>query len=629
MSPLERTANFCANCGADISGVWGADGQPLGKTLAVEIDANVDTVAQLLTQATLGDYDIYGELGRGGMAAVYLALDLALNRKVAIKTMLPELVSRPGMVPRFKREAQTAAGLSHPHIIQIYSVKETKQLVYFVMKFIEGRSLESVITEKGRIELPMSQVILTQVSSALAYAHKKHVVHRDIKPANIMLDEDGWAIVTDFGIAKVQEEQQQHLTATGTAIGTPHYMSPEQCHNKQVTGLSDQYSLGVLAYEMLAGKKPFDGSTYAEILTQHLFEPPPDIRTVRPDIPEHVAKAIMRMMAKDPAQRFPDCDAAAVEIGAPQRTEGDAVRTQMVSIVKNGPRKSVRMSVPISPIPISNRTAVDPAAKTVIERPAAAPAAPAKPRPTPAAQPKKQPVALIAGIAAIVVLGIGGFVGWRAMTKPAQSAPSSVAVVPTGQPAAADSSQPQVAGNANTGAPAATAPDTKSAAGVAEAPAQVTVTNAPANATITVDGRRQARAQFSVRPGAHEIRVEARGFEPMTQRATVSSGERLQIAFTRRAVAVSAASTAPASVGGAAPQSKQGLATLRIAIQPAALVFLDGAAKGQQVRVQEEVIPGTHTLRIERDGWVTKDTTVTLTAGQIATVRIQLVERRP
>ena len=260
--PLAQNSKFCANCGNDVSGAWSKDGNPqLGGTIAIENDPNVDALGQLLSNTTLGDYEIYGELGRGGMAAVYLGHDLALDRKVAIKTMLPELVTKEGMVARFKREAQTAAALSHPHIIQIFTVKETKELCFFVMKFIEGRSLESVINDKGKVPIQMAHTILGQVGSALDYAHRKKVVHRDIKPANIMIDEDGWAIVTDFGIAKVQEAQ--NLTATGTAIGTPHYMSPEQFHNKAISGASDQYSLGVLAYEMLAGRKPFDGGTYA------------------------------------------------------------------------------------------------------------------------------------------------------------------------------------------------------------------------------------------------------------------------------------------------------------------------------------------------------------------------------
>jgi len=376
--PLTAGTKFCASCGLDISGVWGAEAA-LGGTVAVEMDPNVDLLGQMLSEATLGDYDIYGELGRGGMAAVYLGLDLALNRKVAIKTMLPELVSKEGMVARFKREAQTSAALSHPHIIQIFTVKESQKLVFFVMKFIEGRSLESVVNDKGGIPLDMAQVLLQQVGGALAYAHRKGVVHRDIKPANIMIDEDGWAIVTDFGIAKVQEAQ--NLTATGTAIGTPHYMSPEQFHNKAVTGASDQYSLGIVAYEMLTGKKPFDGDNYAEIITQHLFEAPPDIRKLRPEMPEYVNEVIQKMLAKAPADRYPDCEAAVHALGAPPtKLSGDAVRTQMISLAKSGPQKKVRMSVPMSPIPAGKKPAAHVA--TAIE-PQSKVKQPAKPRPQP------------------------------------------------------------------------------------------------------------------------------------------------------------------------------------------------------------------------------------------------------
>ena len=401
---------FCAHCGNDITGSFGGANPAMLGTIAVEADPNVDLLGQMLTEASLGEYDIYGELGRGGMAAVYLGLDLALNRKVAIKTMLPELVTREGMVERFKREAQTAAGLSHPHIIQIYTVKQSKSLVFFVMKFIEGRSLESVIVDKGQVPLQMAHTILSQVGSALDHAHRKKVIHRDIKPANIMIDEDGWAIVTDFGIAKVQEAQ--NLTATGTAIGTPHYMSPEQFHNKAVTGLSDQYSLGVVAYEMLAGKKPFDGQTYAEVITQHLFEPPPDLKLIRPDLPQHVIDAVNRMMAKKPEDRWPDLDTALHAWDTKQtKQEGDVVRTQMISLAKSGPQKKVRMSVPMSPIPQGKKPAA-PAATIAEPRPAVKPK-PKVAKPAPADEPQSGSRKWLWAAMLLVVVGGGAGAVWK------------------------------------------------------------------------------------------------------------------------------------------------------------------------------------------------------------------------
>src|SRR3954471_24147721 len=165
-------SKFCPSCGASVSGIFSGGGSALDGT-AMLAPEDVDTLYPILQDATLGDYDIYGELGRGGMAAVYLALDLALNRKVAIKTMLPDLVGKTGMVDRFKREAQTAAALSHPHIIQIFSVEQTKNLVYFVRKYSEGRSLESVIIERGKLDLDLTRVILSQAGGALAFAHRK------------------------------------------------------------------------------------------------------------------------------------------------------------------------------------------------------------------------------------------------------------------------------------------------------------------------------------------------------------------------------------------------------------------------------------------------------------------------
>jgi serine/threonine protein kinase len=464
---LEPNSKFCANCGRDVSGVWsqGGSNPQLGGTIAIENDPNVDALGQLLSNTTLGDYEIFGELGRGGMAAVYLGHDLALDRKVAIKTMLPELVTKEGMVARFKREAQTAAALSHPHIIQIFTVKETKELCFFVMKFIEGRSLESVINDKGRVPIAMAHTILGQVGSALDYAHRKKVVHRDIKPANIMIDEDGWAIVTDFGIAKVQEAQ--NLTATGTAIGTPHYMSPEQFHNKAVTGASDQYSLGVVAYEMLAGKKPFDGGTYAEIITQHLFEAPPDLTTIVPEVPQHVSDVVKKMMAKDPADRFPDLDTAIHAFGSlPDKKQGDVVRTQMISLAKSGPQKKLRASVPMSPIPATKKRPAP--AATEIESQAAVSSKKGKAA-RPAAEEKSGGAGKWIGIAAVLVALAGGGYFYMNSQKAAPAPATQLSQSQTASPqlqsaatATTDSAAPQ-----QRAAPAA--PNTDSIAAAIEA----------------------------------------------------------------------------------------------------------------------------------------------------------------
>ena len=362
-----------------------------------------DTLLTQLTEATTGEYQILGELGRGGMAAVYLARDVSLNRKVAIKTMLPELTARHDMVARFKREAQMAAGLSHPHIVQIHTVKQTEKLVYFVMKFIEGRDLVSIMGEHGRLDLNMTRLILQQAASALSFAHHRGVVHRDIKPANIMIDENGWAVVTDFGIAKVDDGS--NLTATGTTVGTPHYMAPEQFHNKALTASADQYALGIVAYEMLTGRKPFDGSTLAEIITQHLFNAPPDLKQERPDLPPSVSNAIQRMLTKEPEQRFDDLEAAIAAFGQPDQTQVDVARGQLMSIARKATPSRVRLSTPMSPVPAASGA-------TVLTPRPSAPATPptiVNPRPGPA-QPKRSKVPWMIA-AAVVLLAAPGYFG--------------------------------------------------------------------------------------------------------------------------------------------------------------------------------------------------------------------------
>ena len=298
--------------------------------------APVDPWQQVLARlrvATLGEFEIVREVGRGGMAAVYLAKDMTLGRKVAIKVMAPALLAGEGMLERFKNEAVTVASLNHPNIIQVYGVKQSGDLQFFVMKFVEGRSLDHIIKDEGGLPIPVVRGLLFMIGSALGYAHRRGVVHRDIKPGNILLDEDGNAIVTDFGIAKVTHDSK--LTGTGIVIGTPTYISPEQCYARPVTQASDQYSLGVVAYEMLTGRVPFEGSPFT-VMQAHTEKPVPPIRQARPDTPPDLEAAVMRMLAKDPGDRWPSIQHALAGLGATALSEGDPARVHLARLAVAG-----------------------------------------------------------------------------------------------------------------------------------------------------------------------------------------------------------------------------------------------------------------------------------------------------
>jgi len=351
--PVGPADRFCPRCGSDVSGVQASIATAVVQGHAQPAQA-ASQAAQLdaVRQATLGEYEILGELGRGGMATVYLAHDIALDRRVAIKVMAPALLSGEGMAERFKREARTAASLSHPNIIPIYAVRDTEHALYFVMKLIEGRPLDSIIHEIGPLPIPMAQAILHQVGAALGYAHKHGVVHRDVKAANVMVDSGGWAVVTDFGIAKVAEAHG--LTVTGATVGTPSYMSPEQCDAEELTGASDQYSLGIVAYEMLTGRLPFTAVSVMAIMYAHFNEPPPPITGIRPDVPAGLAAAVMRMLEKDPAKRWPSMEAAVAAIGGAPLAPGDPVHVQLVTLASAGRSAQLgrRISTPLSPTPI-------------------------------------------------------------------------------------------------------------------------------------------------------------------------------------------------------------------------------------------------------------------------------------
>ncbi|MGD2122672.1 MAG: serine/threonine-protein kinase, partial [Gemmatimonadota bacterium] len=255
-------------------------------------------------EAALADrYRIEGEIGRGGMATVYLAEDLKHRRKVAIKVMAPELAASLGP-DRFLREVEISARLDHPHILPLYDSGEADGFLFYVMPYVEGESLRARLEREHQLPLDDALAIAREVADALSYAHGRDVIHRDIKPANILLA-GGHARVADFGIARaVTEAGGDRLTATGVAVGTPAYMSPEQAAGSEdVDGRSDLYSLGCVLYEMLAGTPPFTGPAES-LVHQHLSVEPPPVTNFRPAVPAEVAAVLMRALAKTPADRF-------------------------------------------------------------------------------------------------------------------------------------------------------------------------------------------------------------------------------------------------------------------------------------------------------------------------------------
>ena len=318
------------------------------------------------------------------MAAVFRARELALNRRVAIKVMAPGLLLGEGMVDRFRQEAITVANLQHANIVAVHSVRTIGDLHLFVMQYIPGRSLDRILQQQGRLSFTSVRAIIYHVGSALDYAHRRGVVHRDIKPANILLDADGDPVVTDFGIAKVAETTG--YTRVGTVIGTPAYMSPEQCMGYDVGPASDQYALGIVAYEMLTGQTPFTGNGLA-MMRMHTDQAPASLRSLRADVPEGIDVAVLKMLAKKPEERFPDLataieafDAHPLSALGPLRAEmstlaGAAEAEASIAEIVRAPRSPAPVSPvpPPSPPPSGDRVAktIRPGVATIVlEQPA-------------------------------------------------------------------------------------------------------------------------------------------------------------------------------------------------------------------------------------------------------------------
>ncbi len=287
------TVKFCGECAT-----------PLQPSKDIKVTETLETPKEELTTGSTfaGRYQIIEELGKGGMGKVYKVLDKEVNAKIALKLIKPEIAADKKTIERFRNELKTARDISHKNICRMYDLNKEEGSYYITMEYVEGQDLKSLIRQTGQLAISTTLSIAKQVCEGLVEAHRLGVVHRDLKPSNIMIDKEGNARIMDFGIAR--SLKAKGITGAGVMIGTPEYMSPEQAEVKDVDHRSDIYSLGVILYEMITGRVPFEGETPLSIAMKHKSEEPLDPRELNTQIPEYLSKVILRCMEKDKEQRY-------------------------------------------------------------------------------------------------------------------------------------------------------------------------------------------------------------------------------------------------------------------------------------------------------------------------------------
>jgi serine/threonine-protein kinase len=498
-TPIPENSRFCLSCGADVSG---------GDATST---SSIDLVRERLQRAIAGKYRMDRLLGKGGMGAVFLAHDLALDREVAIKVLPPDVAQDEQVVRRFQQEAKTAAKLDHPNIIPIYRVESEGGLHYFVMKYIVGTSLEDLLEKRQPLPVPEIQRILWEAACALGHAHQRGVVHRDVKPANIMFDHDGRVMLTDFGISKALQAATG-FTATGMIIGTPHYMAPEQGKGAPVDGRADQYSLGVVGYRMITAELPFSGDSVHTIIYKHIYEEPPLASTKRPGIPGTLTGAISRALSKDPDARYPTMEDLATAVWPEQPVAspkgGRAAARPRARTTADAPTELT--GAPTTPLPAGRR---------------------AKAPPAPPARRRKSRAGAVIGLAVVGAASVGGYLVLRGRSapesKPAAPPPAPVETVhvrdpvPVVAPPVA-APAPAPARRGVRGKPQATRPPPTPA----PAPqGHLTIDADPFGEVYidNVDVGQTPVIEYEVKPGSHAVRIERPGFKTVNVSVAVDA----------------------------------------------------------------------------------------------------------
>ena len=573
-TPLPDNSKFCFACGADQTG---------GATVT---SGEVEGLQGRLQKVVQGKYELKRMVGKGGMGAVYLAQDLTLDREVAIKVLPPDISQDPQVIKRFQQEARTAAKLDHTNIIPIYRVESEGGLNYFVMKFVSGTSLEDVLEQQKESLAPdYIQRVLWEAARALGHAHHRGIVHRDVKPANIMFDHDGKVMLTDFGISKALQSASG-FTGTGMIIGTPHYMAPEQAKGQPVDGRADQYSLGVVGYRMITGQLPFSGDSVHTILYKHIFEEPPQAKSIRADVPDFLSQTIGRAMAKEPGQRYATMEEMATALWPEQPVS---------------PRSST--SPTMRPRP--HVTAETPTEAFVSA--AGAPTTPLPRAPVAAAKaPAKSRAGLVIGVIVLAGGGVGALLALRPQPAPAPVVEPQPMTVPT----------------------APTRPEVRD---VRLQPAQATLRpgGTVAFAATPVDATGAAVTGQRVEWSSSDTRV-ARVDE--TGRVTAMTPGLAMIAARAGDVRGQAAVQVQSSLQSAAPPPRPPTQAapaaegyMSIDAVPYGTVYIDNVEIGPTPISRHPVRPGQHTIRIENPGYRTHTERVMVDAGNNVRKRINLV----
>jgi len=604
----ERTVvagdRFCGNCGYDV----------LRNSREQRAVSPLRALAESLQRSTLGEYEIREELGRGGMAFVFLAHEISLNRKVALKVLAPHLHAAQGMSTRFLREARTAAGLEHPNIIPIFAVRETPDHVFFTMRWISGLPLSAIAKQVGKLPARLVQSLLADVGSALSFAHRAGVLHRDVKPGNVLIGRDGGVFVTDFGIAK--QGDGEGLTLTGQLLGTPGYMSPEQCRGHDVSPASDQYSLGAMAFELIAGRPAFVGNNAMDVMAMQMTQPAPDLLALRPDCPPALASAIQRMLSKEPHQRFPSVDEALRASGAAPLYLGDPVRAQLIEWLEHPSNVRSFAVTPVSPTPRASDSA-PPRRPTPISSPAAGPSTPAAPPVTPAqhpspptpsgapaqapdSPPQRTPPDLVVRVPSIRTPAVESDPDARTVVEPPSGARHHRQAWVASAPPAASTRRLAVAVGAVAMLVLVVAV-WRWMAGSGEPRGQLLLTGVPSGAVILVDGVATTGPRIDLPAGRHQVRIEAQGFETALYTLTVGEGRTDTLRY--------AGTPLPSPV-------REG--TLVVTGLPSAGRV---TINGERLRGRVFALPeGRHTLLLEATGYNNDDREIVVQAGRTDTL---------